>query len=217
MKFFCTFLSFILVNLVNAQFAIIDDKDGYCNVRVNPEKGDNIIDKLENGCIVLCGEVNGNWVSVFYLKDNDEPAGYVYNNRLKMITTTYEALPILSKSDGAYMFGKDSIKVKITKQKFDQGKTKLANDKIYWGNDGGIPGFAYRSITITRGNKIIDLPKTAFEDLFEPGFHNTKVNYDGANDILYIQAMNGDGAGGYGVMWRIVKGKYKDRFVIHGF
>src|SRR5690242_11268345 len=124
MKFVCTILFLILVNLVNAQFAIIDDKDGFCNVRVNPGKGDNIIDKLENGCIVLCGEVNGNWVDVFYLKNNEEPEGYVYNNRLKMITT-YEELPVLSKSDGAYMFGKDTIKVKIAKQKFDKGKTKL--------------------------------------------------------------------------------------------
>ncbi|OQP65254.1 hypothetical protein A3860_16420 [Niastella vici] len=216
MKIFCTFLFLILVKLVNAQFAIIDDKDGYCNVRVNPEKGNNIIDKLENGCIVLCGEINGNWVDVFYLKNNEEPDGYVYNNRLKMISA-YGELPILSKSDGTYMFGKDSIRVKVAKQKFDKGKNQLINGKTYWGNDGGVPRFAYQSITITRGNKIIELPKTAFDDLFEPGLHNTKVNYDGANDILYIQAMNGDGAGGYGVMWRIVKGKYKDRLVLHGF
>jgi len=217
MKTFCTFLFLILVNLVNAQFAIIDDKDGYCNVRVNPEKGNNIIDKLENGCIVLCGETQGNWVAVFYLKNNEEPVGYVYNNRLKMITA-YGELPVLSKSDGAYMFGKDSIKVKITKQKFDKAKTKLENGKTNWGTDGGgFPEFAYRAITITRGNKIIELPKAALDDLFEPTLHNTKVNYDTANDILYIQAMNSDGAGGYAVMWRIVKGKYKDRFVMHGF
>lgn len=132
--------------------------------------------------------------------------------------SAYEELPVLSKSDGAYMFGKDSIKVKIAKQKFDKGKSQLLNGKTNWGTDGGgIPAFEYRSITITRENKIIELPETALDDLFEPTLHNTKVNYDRANDILYIQGMNSDGAGGYGVMWRIVKGKYKDRLVLHGF
>jgi hypothetical protein len=48
-------------------------------------------------------------------------------------------------------------------------------------------------------------------------YHHTKVHYDKTSDILYIHAMNSDGAGGYVVIWKIEKGGYKERFVSHGF
>jgi hypothetical protein len=43
------------------------------------------------------------------------------------------------------------------------------------------------------------------------------VNYDNINDIIYIQSMNRDGAGAYGVIWKIEKGIYKAKFIVHGF
>ena len=39
------------------------------------------------------------------------------------------------------------------------------------------------------------------------------VHYDKDNDILYIVANNGDGAGAYMVCWQIEKGVYKGRKV----
>jgi hypothetical protein len=218
----------MLVNLVHGQFAIINDKDGNCNVRSTAESGNNITDKLENGHFVFCFEAKGNWINIDYSINNKDLNGYVYNDRLKMIDS-YDGITMLSKSEDVSMYGKDSIKVTVRKLKFDKSKYRfsyykdskdqieLINGKHYWGKDGGVPDFAYKSITITKGNKIIELPKAAFEDLFQPTLYNTKVNYDKGNDILYIQAMNSDGAGGYEVIWRIEKGKYKDRFVAYGF
>jgi hypothetical protein len=228
MKTFYTFLLLMLVNLVHGQFAIIDDKDGNCNVRSTAESGNNITDKLENGHFVFCLETKGNWVNIDYSINNQDFNGYVYNSRLKMINA-YEGITIISKSDDVSMYGKDSIKVTVRKQKFDKSKYRfsyykdskdqieLINGKPFWGSDGGEPAFAYKSITITKGNKIIELPKAAIEDLFQPTLYHTKVNYDRDNDILYIQSMNSDGAGGYLVIWKIEKGTYKCRYVAHGF
>jgi hypothetical protein len=228
MKTFCTFSLLILVNLAHGQFAIIDDKDGFCNIRSAAETGTNITDKLENGHFVYCLEFKENWVNIDYLKNKQDLNGYVYNNRLKMIAA-YEEITLLSKSEDVSMYGKVSIKVSITKQKFDKSKYRfsyykdardqieLINGKPYWGSDGGVPEFAYKSITIIKENKIIELPKAAIEDLFQPNLYHTKVNFDKVNDILYIQSMNSDGAGGYVVIWRIEKGKYKDRYIAHGF
>lgn len=61
------------------------------------------------------------------------------------------------------------------------------------------------------------LPKNALEGLYEPALNNTQVNYDKQNDILYIQAMNSDGAGSYEVVWKIEKGTYKERYIAYGF
>jgi hypothetical protein len=55
------------------------------------------------------------------------------------------------------------------------------------------------------------------ENLYEISLANTKAHYDKANDILYIQSMNSDGAGSYEVIWKIEKGIYKNRFIAYGF
>lgn len=85
MKTFYTFLLLMLVNLVHGQFAIINDKDGNCNVRSTAESGNNITDKLENGHFVFCFETKGNWINIDYSINNKDFNGYVYNDRLKRL------------------------------------------------------------------------------------------------------------------------------------
>ncbi len=63
----------------------------------------------------------------------------------------------------------------------------------------------------------LTLPPAALENLYEPNLGSTKVNYDRIKDILYISTMNSDSAGGYFVVWKIEKGKYKERFIAYGF
>jgi uncharacterized protein YgiM (DUF1202 family) len=63
-----------------AQFAVIYDKDGSCNIRSSAAKGDNVIDKLNNGHLVYCYPENTNWVSIDYQKGKEEIAGRVYSS-----------------------------------------------------------------------------------------------------------------------------------------
>lgn len=219
-----TFLSFS----ASAQFAIVQDKDGYCNVRSSYEIGNNITDKLKNGHLVYRFEVNGNWAHINYNKGKKELTGNMYADRLKLISD-YTEIPITSETEDIVTLKKDAIEIAVTQQKFDKTKYKLTyykdskeyiefiNGKQYWGTDGPIPRTAYKSIIVYMKGKKIVLPSAATANLFEPSLYNTQAYYDKTNDILYIQSMNSDGAGAYEVIWKIEKGVYKDRFIMYGF
>ena len=228
MKIFSAICFVLVSNFVSGQFAIIRDKDGFCNIRSSSEKGNNVIDKLENGHFVYCFETKANWTNIDYTKNNKQLNGQVYNDRLKLISD-YQEIPLLTVEKNKIIIGKDSIKIIVTEQNFDRSKYKLTfykeykdqleyiNNKKYWGTDGEIPTREYKSMEIHLGAKKILLPKVAIDNLFEPNLEDTQVNYDKANDILYIQSMNSDGAGNYEVIWKIEKGVYKERYIEYGF
>src|ERR1700750_2180967 len=110
MKIFLTLSLFFLTKAPFAQFAIIYDKEGFCNVRSRPEKGNNIIDTLETGHFVYCFDTNGNWTNVDYAKGRKELNGQVYTDRLKLISD-YQEIPFLAKNEHKVVISKDSIKV----------------------------------------------------------------------------------------------------------
>lgn len=60
--------------------------------------------------------------------------------------------------------------------------------------------FSYESVVITQNGKTLKLP---VENLFEPNLDYTHVSMD--DDTYYISALNGDGAGGYAVLWVVSK------------
>ena len=214
--------------LAFGQFAIVLDRDGQCNVRSSPEVANNTSDTLKNGHFVYCFETKGNWTNIDYSKMSQALTGYVYHNRLKLVSD-YQRIPLLTRATNSATYRKDSIEILVVTQKLDKGKYRfsyfkgnkdqieLVNGRPYWGTDGGLPKAEYKLISIRLGKKKVDLPKSALENLFEPGLNNTQVNYDQQSDILYIQSMNSDGAGGYEVIWKIEKGKYKNRYIADGF
>jgi hypothetical protein len=210
------------------QFAITFDKDGNCNVRGSSEKSNNVIDKLNNGHLVYVFETNGNWSNIDYTKNNKELNGQVYKDRL-ILTSSYQNVPMLTKNKLKAVLKKDSLQIVLTQQSFDRTKHKftydkeykdqieLIDNKRYWGTDGGLPKTEYKSIEINNGKTKLTLPKSALTNLCEINLYNTQVYYDKTNDIIYIQSMNSDGAGGYEVIWKIEKGVYKEGYVAHGF
>jgi hypothetical protein len=218
----------IFASFAFGQFAIIYDKDSFCNVRSSAGKSNNIIDKLENGHFVYCFPNNTNWTDIDYSKKNKDLNGQVYKDRL-IFVSSYLKVPILTKGNFKIILQKDSVKVVLSQQEFviskhkftyykeDKNQIALIDDDKYWGLDGCVPTRQYKSIEITFGQRKILLPKNAFENLYEPSLRNTQVNYDKTNDILYIQSSNSDGAGGYEVIWEIEKGVYKERYVAYGF
>ena len=211
-----------------SQFAFIADKDGQANIRTTAAIADNIEDSLQNGHLVYCMESDGNWVNIDYVKNGASLNGYIYRNRLIMVEQ-YEKISQLTSQPHQIGFGKDSLSITIRSQPFQRAKNKLfysieypgivelINGKLPFGTDGNMPTTTYQSIEVQSGARIAIVPASEFADLFEPNLNKTKVNYNRRQDILYIHAMNSDGAGGYLVIWRFVKGEYKDRFVAYGF
>lgn len=210
------------------QFAIISDKDGWCNIRSSEKIANNIQDKLNNGHLVYCYEKRGNWVNADYSKSGNDKNGYVYFDRLKYVSD-YTKIPLTIETVGRVVLSKDSISIILSKKRFDKTNKQLTYNKEYkdvlekingkkiWGTDGETPKSEYLSVEMYLGKRKISLPPPAFADLYEPNLVSTEANYDPGNDILYIHAGNSDGAGYYEVIWKIEKGVYKERLVVSGF
>lgn len=211
-----------------AQLGIIKDKDGFCYVRSSPEKENNIRDTLTNGTMVFYFEPTGNWMEIDYLKGKQTRSGYVYKDRYTAVETLKE-IKQSSLTQKSISFVHDSLRITIKSQPFDASKAALTyegdnirylsriNGKPFWGTDGAVPDSKYQSIQVSIGAKTIVIPASGLYDLYQPNLGATKVNYDKETDTIYISAFNSDGAGGYFVAWKIEKGTYKERFVVHGF
>jgi hypothetical protein len=221
-------LSFFLLLCLDGfgQFAVIADKDGYCNVRSSAVSGNNIIDKLDNEQVVYCFEDDTGWININYTKSNKDKGGYIYKGRVKYITD-YPVIPTIKEKDTEHIYEGHGYKITVATMPFDKTKNKLQysepgstvvvkiNGKSFWGTDGGMPTTQYKSIVIEHGGKTVAIPKKDLDGLFDPNIRETSINYDTKNKMLYIQSMNGDGAGGYFVIWKIEDGVYKGRAVVY--
>jgi hypothetical protein len=228
MKILFTHILIFISSFTFAQFAIVQDKDGYCNVRDSADIAANIKDKLNNGHFVYVFQKKDNWMDIGYTKNKADLSGFIYHDRLQLISH-YQSIPAVTKTANSVTLVKDSLRVVVSQQNFVKSKNKLSyyketkdqvelvNGQTYWGTDGGMPSAEYKSIVISIGKRKLVLPKAALANLFQPRLSSTGVNYDKANDILYVQASNSDGAGFHEVIWRIEKGIYKDRYVASGF
>lgn len=63
----------------------------------------------------------------------------------------------------------------------------------------------------------MQIPEKEIENLFNINSAFAACYYDNLNDTLYITSVNGDGAGGYAVLFKIEKGNYKARVVTMTF
>ena len=207
----------------NYFFAVINDKDGYVNVRKEKSVHSKVLKKLDNNTLIFVFVYDkahdGNWIYV----DNE---GYIYNDRVKWIEELPKVAKGVEKKNAIHFSGKD-ISVTLTSQKFDKSKHSFKYNKEYpdaiekidgktfFGTDGNMPKEAYKSIEVKIRGKQVSIPQSAYNDLYESYLYTefNSVHYDKDNDILYIVANNGDGAGAYMVCWQIEKGVYKGRKV----
>jgi hypothetical protein len=228
MKRIIYFFLILNFNLCFSQFGIINDLDGFVNVRSSAEKGNNISDKLENGFIIFSMEPENNWAAINYKKNGKELDGYIYKDRIKYLSD-FRKIPLILNQKGKAKIESGNIKVEIIETKFIKEKHKLKfyknnktqldkiDDLQIFGTDGNIPKREYKSIKIQIDNIKFDLPNEALQNLYEPNLGNSIAYYDEINDILYLTSSNSDGAGGYEILWIIEKKKYKSRIEAYGF
>lgn len=228
MKIFFSIFLLFLCRFSFSQYAIIKDKDGYVNVRTEPRTGSATVMKLENNWPIYVEDHSGNWEYISFTKKGKEYNGYVYADRLKNVYD-FKKIGVAKQSNSETKLQADSVSVIASVKSFNKKGRKISyykdngtmiekiDGKRYLGTDGEIPKTEYNSIVCIIGKRKVILPPATLENLFEPELHSLEANYDAANDILYIQTMNGDGAGSYQALWVIEKGKYKDRLIAYGF
>ena len=219
---FLLFCQFVVAQVIEGgAFAVINDKDGYVNVRKEKSVHSKVLKKLDNNTLIFVLEYDkaqeGNWIYA----DNE---GYIYNDRVKWIHNFPQIAKGIAKGNTIVFEGKE-IQVVLSTEKFDKSKHSFKYHKEYrdiiekidgnpfWGTDGNIPKEAYKSIEVKIREKQVSIPQSAYSDLYEPNLYTDLnfVYYDKDSDILYIVANNGDGAGAYMVCWQIEKGVYKGR------
>lgn len=121
MKRIILFCICFLPTLTFAQFAIINDADGYSNVRKSADKTSGITDKLNNNTLVFGYDPENKWVKIEY-----------------------------SKNGNTVILDKSAIKITVISQKFDASKAKVTydnghntvskiNGKNLIGTDGALP------------------------------------------------------------------------------
>ena len=217
------FCQFALVQAQIEAFAVINDKDGYVNVRKEKSVHSKVLKKLDNNTLIFVLEYDkayyGNWIYA----DNE---GYIYNDRVKWIHNFPQIAKGIAKGNTIVFEGKE-IQVVLSTEKFDKSKHSFKyhkeyrdiiekiDGKLFWGTDGNMPKREYKSIEVKIRGKQVSIPQSAYNDLYESYLYTefNSVHYDKDNDILYIVALNGDGAGAYMVCWQIEKGVYKGRKV----
>jgi hypothetical protein len=229
MKSLFAIASILFAHSTQAQFAITKDADGFVYVRSSAEVKQNIVDTLPNYFVVWCFELSGNWYSIDYEKHGEFKTGYVYQNRVKLLSK-FDTIHFFKKEPHKLVLQKDSLRVLVQTEKFKRKENKLQyfkedgnayiefiNGKKYWGKDGGLPTSQYKTIVVQNGATKYSLPKKAVENLFEPNLDFMACYADRKNDLLYITSSNGDAAGSYEVVWILKKGKYQKRFVTISF
>ena len=221
---FLLFCQFVVAQVIEGgAFAVINDKDGYVNVRKEKSVHSKVLKKLDNNTLIFVFEYDkayyGNWIYA----DNE---GYIYNDRVKWIHNFPQIAKGIAKGNTIVFEGKE-IQVVLSTEKFDKSKHSFKyhkeyrdviekiDGKLFWGTDGNMPKREYKSIEVKIRGKQVPIPKSAYNDLYESSLYIefNSVHYDKDNDILYIVANNGDGAGSYMVCWQIEKGVYKGRKV----
>lgn len=224
MKKHLTIIILFCTVFLHAQFAIVQDKDGFVNVRNEGKIANNIIDKLKSGTIVYALEpasANWDWTTIIY---SGEKTGVVSWNRLNFIGN-FSALRREETQDELVIDNRFFV-IDIKTQKFSPKKNKLTkqdgiiteiNGKNFWGSDGMMPETEYKSIEIMQGNKEIVVPKTEYENLYSPDLSRTFAYFDKITKRLYITAENSDGAGSYALVFVFQDGKFIEKQLIIPF
>ena len=211
------------------EFAVVRDAaDSFVYVRSKPDAKSPIVDTLQNGFVFFCHQKQGNWMSVEHIENDNFVQGYIYKDRMKLLSS-FKPIKNIATSENTASFSDSVIKIdiaqtdfiksdhKFTYSKQNPGMVDAVDGKQMWGTDGNFPKKEYQSVTVKIGNETVRIPKQALENLYEPTLDYTSAYYDPAYDTLYIRAFNSDGAGAYGLVWVIENKKYKTRALAYPF
>lgn len=205
---------FILLSVdINAQYITID-KDGYTNIRKEPNTKSDIVETVKKYQVfytvqdIPCSPVDyesndyGDWLAI--TTDMDTMAGYIYKKNLYSV----ENLPNIAEE---VWIGKDSIKIwnddlnieiSISLQSYNE-KNKLSDKKAY-GIDGGIPSREIKEIKINNKGKTLTLPENKFKNFYDIVYIGAWLGFDGE---IYIMLHGADGSAGYEVMLSVFGGE----------
>jgi hypothetical protein len=187
MKYLFLLIIFYLPSLyTHAQLAIIQDPDGYVDMRSKPDSSGDVLRKLTPADMFFVLNQDGDWYLIAVNTKNAEQylSGYIHKSRAQFIHN-YDTLGVSQKAKDKIVFKNKTIHVEVKTKRFDPKANSIEytvgnnnyryvstiNHKRAWGTDGSLPEVAYDYIWITIGDMKIILPAEAYDNLFQPNFN----------------------------------------------
>ena len=239
-------LIFLIFYKLNAQnhttFGIINDNDGFTNIRSDDLK--KVIDKIKINQVFAESptmDEKNNSVFIEYpdwsqgkkkieVYVNKTKSGYIDRSRVKYLSELPQFKETIVEDKSIIFSNKNTIiNVKIgifdkTKHKIKYTKDSDFVEKIdgfgTWGTDGVIfPNLKeIKSITINYNGKLTTFPKESLRNLFLPSTNPDLVGVaESTDNTLFLYMSNGDGDGGYNVVWTIKNGIVISQYFNVGF
>ncbi len=217
------------------EFCVVQDPDGYTNVREKADLTSEVVTRVEHGQLVWISDSGTpKWPQVIFVdKEGKERTGFIHASRLRALTDFENITGKISQESRTETFEKDGLKIEIAIEPFErdgrvltyheleEGEQYLVkiDDLPFWGTDGGIPSVQYRKITVQQDGRTARVPDEVLKDLFNPGLYqgNTTVFLNPDENAIYITSFNGDGAGGYVAGFVFQDGKFTSRAVLAPF
>lgn len=205
MKIFLV-IAIIIISLqyAQSQFAIIDDDDGFTNVRLQPNSNSEIIYKLSRDEVFLYDilKSQNEWIRIYINEnkfnldvcDQEYIIGYIHRSRLKPIESLQKYTDDEFKFE--YELKPFSFSNKICD--YNYGYISLVNGKRFYGTDGPTPKIEVANIIASLHGQNIEIAPILFQDLFEC---NDLITIYSIKDTYFVVQDNSDGAGYYGIIW----------------
>jgi hypothetical protein len=202
MKILLTYIIFFLciINSISAQFAIINDPDGYTNIREQPGANARIVYRIEDYEVFVYDpfkEDSSDWTSVFISTNDYREApflkGFIHKSRLLPIDSLAEP----SKSEFSFEYQLDCFQIEDnTIDYHEDGWIKAINGIPYHGE---LPKIHVKEIRVKINGKSIIIPKIYYEDLFQRPHKVFSTKKDGH---YFVSNFHGDD-NGYLTLWVI--------------
>ena len=223
-------------------FAIINDKDGFVNVRESDNVKSKIEGKLYNNQVFEVADhlsdasESSDWAYIIYPdvkhkinssnKIEEALYGYIHKSRIQYLNKLPKLKKKILSADHAEFKSEDiSISIKTGKFIPKEHQIKKKDGFVYkidnqdpWGIDGLIPEnlSELKSIEINIKEKVFTFPKENLIGIFSVNFKNTEI-YIGTDKILYLTMSNSDGAGSYNIVWTINNNTITSQFIFRDF
>lgn len=205
-------------------FGIIQDTDGYVNVRDNAKR---IIGKLADNQVFFDWDAAGwkdstEWHSIEYAteggitKSSGEKGltrrGRIHRSRIRYLNELPQLAEQPNSSDTCLVFANDTLAVEIRLRRFIPQRHKIVRDAeggfirsidgctTLLGIDGGMPHTEYASISVRHPGGVSEFPAQYLAYLYEPATQGVSVAL-GKGNTLFVSTCNSDGAGGYDAVW----------------
>lgn len=82
-----TAICLLITTLLCGQFAVVNDKDGFINLRLDSKISSAVNDSLKNGYLIFVYENQNNWSYIDYQTGPQKiRSGFIYKDRYTVVT-----------------------------------------------------------------------------------------------------------------------------------